>query len=366
MSSRCRHGLRALLATALLLPAAAQAGDAARVPLREGLSIVSAVERPNGDEEQIATITELDDSRFTTAVEFRTLRDGALDVQTRRRIQRREDLVAGNRLNVVFQDGDPELFPAATLQHVSAATLAALKQPGHAAVVLGTVPGYGASEQHPVLASVLSGRKYLRGTLTRVPDAVTTLSVLVNGVATELPVIHAQGELSVASERVQLELWILDDADNPLILASRQDRNRGQVVRIDYPLPEPKSDALETALTQGDCRVALDGIYFDTASARLLPQSRPALLAVAQLLKQRPEWRIAIEGHTDSVGDAAANLTLSQQRAATVRDALASGSGIDAARLPASGQGEIRPVGDNATLAGRAANRRVELSRQCP
>ena len=70
-----------------------------------------------------------------------------------------------------------------------------------------------------------------------------------------------------------------------------------------------------------------------------------------------------MEGHTDSLGGDAPNLDLSRRRAAAVKQALASGYGIDAGRLQTAGFGASRPKESNDTLEGRARNRRVELVR---
>jgi len=70
--------------------------------------------------------------------------------------------------------------------------------------------------------------------------------------------------------------------------------------------------------------------------------------------------RLEIQGHTDNVGAPAANLKLSQDRAAAVKAYLVQG-GVAAARLTTSGLGDTKPVADNRTDAGRAENRRVEL-----
>lgn len=102
-------------------------------------------------------------------------------------------------------------------------------------------------------------------------------------------------------------------------------------------------------------------VYFDTGSARIQPRSFPLLDEVAQVIVAHPELRrISVEGHTDSQGADTTNLTLSDRRAASVKAYLVE-RGVDAARLSSVGYGETRPVADNATREGRAANRRVEF-----
>ncbi|MEO6104182.1 MAG: OmpA family protein [Pseudoxanthomonas sp.] len=107
-------------------------------------------------------------------------------------------------------------------------------------------------------------------------------------------------------------------------------------------------------------RARLDGINFDFSSAKLRAESEPLLKQVASLLNAHPDWQITLEGHTDSVGGAAYNRTLSEQRAAAVVAYLVS-QGIAAERLQAVGFGMDQPVASNDGEAGRAQNRRVEI-----
>jgi len=86
---------------------------------------------------------------------------------------------------------------------------------------------------------------------------------------------------------------------------------------------------------------------------------------VADLLGRHPDWTLAIEGHTDSVGDPASNLRLSERRAAAVRQQLVTQYGVAPARLSAAGRGMSGYVAPNNTLTGRARNRRVDLVRRC-
>jgi outer membrane protein OmpA-like peptidoglycan-associated protein len=108
-------------------------------------------------------------------------------------------------------------------------------------------------------------------------------------------------------------------------------------------------------------RVTADGIFFDTNADRIRPESEPVLKQIGEMLAAHPDMRLAIEGHTDNVGAAAANLTLSQKRAAAVKAYLTTKHGVDAARLEAKGFGATKPVAPNADEAGRQKNRRVEL-----
>jgi OOP family OmpA-OmpF porin len=101
-------------------------------------------------------------------------------------------------------------------------------------------------------------------------------------------------------------------------------------------------------------------ILFDTAKSSFQKQTYPVLQAIVAILKEYPTAKFALEGHTDSDGKDAANLVLSQTRAAAVRSFLID-NGIAADRLTSEGFGEAKPVATNATKAGKAQNRRVEV-----
>ncbi len=103
------------------------------------------------------------------------------------------------------------------------------------------------------------------------------------------------------------------------------------------------------------------GIHFDTDSAKLRPDSAPALNAILGLLKNHAGSRWLIEGHTDNQGGAAHNQPLSEARAAAVVVWLKV-HGIEESRLLPQGFGDTRPVADNSTGNGRALNRRVEIA----
>lgn len=108
-------------------------------------------------------------------------------------------------------------------------------------------------------------------------------------------------------------------------------------------------------------RVVLDGIVFAFDKADILPESKPALDAIAEYLAANPSQTFYVVGHTDSNGTFAYNEKLSQDRARAVADALAADYGVAAGRLAPHGAGPLMPVFSNTTDAGRARNRRVEL-----
>jgi outer membrane protein OmpA-like peptidoglycan-associated protein len=108
-------------------------------------------------------------------------------------------------------------------------------------------------------------------------------------------------------------------------------------------------------------RVATQGVLFDTGSDRIRPESTPTLKEIGAMLKEHADLKLMIEGHTDNVGAAASNQSLSEKRAEAVRQHLISTYGVDASRLQSKGFGPSKPSTGNDTPEGRQQNRRVEL-----
>lgn len=104
-------------------------------------------------------------------------------------------------------------------------------------------------------------------------------------------------------------------------------------------------------------------IEFETAKAAILPAGQGVVKEIVTLLRNEPQLKLSIEGHTDNTGNAAENQRLSQARAEAVMKAVVA-QGIDAKRLSAVGHGQTYPIADNRKDAGRAKNRRVELVRK--
>jgi OmpA-OmpF porin, OOP family len=123
-------------------------------------------------------------------------------------------------------------------------------------------------------------------------------------------------------------------------------------------------DTLTTFLNSRDVTVnrsfTFDELQFDPGSARLSPISHAQLQQLAAVLKAYRTVLISVAGHTDNIGNASANLRLSAQRAAAVKQALV-GQGVAATRVADEGFGSERPIATNDTEDGRARNRRIEL-----
>jgi OOP family OmpA-OmpF porin len=109
-----------------------------------------------------------------------------------------------------------------------------------------------------------------------------------------------------------------------------------------------------------DGKIVANGIRFDTGKSTLKPESMGVINEIYQLMKDNPDLRFSVEGHTDNVGNDDSNMTLSAKRAERVKDTLIE-MGIDEDRLTSKGWGESMPMDDNNVPEGRANNRRVEF-----
>lgn len=112
-----------------------------------------------------------------------------------------------------------------------------------------------------------------------------------------------------------------------------------------------------------DGRFSTSGILFDVGSAVIKPESSGVLNTIGNVLKQNPDMKVRIVGHTDGSGDEKANQLLSEQRAEAVKGFLSSRFSLDNGRLESTGKGESEPVADNRTREGMAQNRRVDFIR---
>jgi OmpA-OmpF porin, OOP family len=169
--------------------------------------------------------------------------------------------------------------------------------------------------------------------------------------------VRPEGDVYVHLSAVE---WAKDD---PVYKA-----RRGAYIAVDIIEVRPmvqdmvtvSADEMSKAIV-GSGRVALYGIFFDTNKADIKPESKAALAEIARLLKQEPDLKLHVVGHTDNVGGYEFNLGLSKRRADAVVAALAKEYGIAAKRLTPNGVAYLAPVAANTTEEGRAKNRRVEL-----
>lgn len=106
--------------------------------------------------------------------------------------------------------------------------------------------------------------------------------------------------------------------------------------------------------------VVLENVQFESNSSELTAGSSESLDEVVNAMSEYDQLRIEIQAHTDNMGEASYNLSLSEKRANSVRDYLIA-QGVAANRMEVKGYGETQPIADNSTRDGRAKNRRVEL-----
>ncbi len=146
-------------------------------------------------------------------------------------------------------------------------------------------------------------------------------------------------------------------AGTGVLIGKKMDKQKAELEKIQGAKVESVTDANNLQAI----KVTFDsGILFTTAKSDLNASSKSALLNFAASLKETPETDITIYGHTDNKGSRDMNLKLSNDRAASVANFLAA-NGIQKTRMTTEGKAFDEPVADNATEAGRAQNRRVEI-----
>jgi outer membrane protein OmpA-like peptidoglycan-associated protein len=161
------------------------------------------------------------------------------------------------------------------------------------------------------------------------------------------------------------------EADRAKMAAADSDRARADADRLRMKAEQDQAQLrqqlldqfnsiLQTRDTARGLIVNMSDVLFDTARYTLKPGAREKLAKVSGIILGHPGLKIAVEGHTDSVGGDDYNVKLSENRASAVRDFLVA-QGVPAASVTSQGFGKTMPVADNSTAAGRQQNRRVEL-----
>ena len=227
-------------------------------------------------------------------------------------------------------------------------------------------------------------------TLHREGTADVAFPVLINDQPVELPAMHVSCKSPDSED--EGHIYVLDDLGNPQVLAGMsKSGGRDQIIKIYWNTANDSagggsgsggrsgssasggagggsgSEGGASRLAQElekNGRAKVYDIYFDFRSDVLRPESKKVLDEIAQVMRERPDWRLGVEGHTDNIGGNAFNQDLSSRRAAAVKQALVSGYHLDHSRFSTAGIGSSRPVASNDTMEGRALNRRVELVRE--
>lgn len=394
-----------------------QSESGSRVPLRPGLTVVTAIAQFGGDYESIKQIQQVSASAVRLSYRADNVPNPLEGLQklsgdkapkssgsvTGSRTVRTEDLRSAHDYMQWFGPNQPEVMPGSTAISVSREVLAELKDKGETEFsfrigglkgmagsllgALGQMAGGGAAgapKETKDLADMGKGQC----TLKRAGSGLTSFPVLLNDRRVSLPAVHAQ----CTTDDGLNDFYFLDDLDNPLALAWKlTGSDTLQVVKISYPPPPAASPGAPSSSGAGGAgagagagsgggggaggqhieqelkqtgQAEVYGIYFDFASDKIKPESEPVLREIADALNHNPTWKLRVEGHTDNIGGDEYNLDLSQRRAEAVKSALVNRYHIAAARLTPKGFGATRPKEPNDTLAGRARNRRVELVRE--
>jgi outer membrane protein OmpA-like peptidoglycan-associated protein len=355
--------LTALLLTAWIEGAAAMSAVSqsphVSVPLCAGLTVVTAISQQDGDYESIKTIESVTSQDLALKYSSETLENAATKKLTVRRKLRLADLASATLYMHHFNNKAATTIPGTTTLGASSTVLRSLKTSGEAR--FGIFESVGASapvdrNTHPNVYDY-----QMVETIRRVGSAPVMLPITVNDAATKLPAIHASG----VYYGDKAEFFFLDDEENPIALKYRIGRDTLDVVKINFRCAAAtavKLSRLEQSLLATG-RADVYSIYFSFNSDELREESAPTIEEIAEIMSRHPEWKLAIEGHTDNVASDSYNLKLSGRRAMSVRNALVTTQGIAATRLTSAGFGESRPKDRNDTLEGRARNRRVELVR---
>lgn len=125
-------------------------------------------------------------------------------------------------------------------------------------------------------------------------------------------------------------------------------------------LEEPEDAVLLAREEEEIIQTAFSALEFESGKAIIAKESFESLENLANLLKDKKDWKIKLDGHTDNVGKATDNLMLSKRRAEAVRFYLTQ-QGVDTDRILVKYYGQAKPIADNETLEGRQKNRRVEM-----
>jgi len=181
---------------------------------------------------------------------------------------------------------------------------------------------------------------------------------------------RAQAELDRATaEKAQAEAQLQQAQADAARAAAQAEQEKAQAAAAEairqkeeqrQRLLNQLNQVLETKDTDRGLVVSMPDVLFDTGSYTLKPAARERLARISGIVLAYPDLRLEIEGHTDSVGSDTYNQTLSEKRAASVRDYLVN-SNVSINNVIARGFGKTRPVADNSTASGRKLNRRVEM-----
>jgi outer membrane protein OmpA-like peptidoglycan-associated protein len=340
---------------------------ASQIPLCPGLTIVTAINQPDGDYESIKTIQGVTDKEVSLKYSTERKENGIITTMTTLRTILREDLRNATLYQHHFANRGAVTIPGTTAIGTSAAVLHALKTKGEAELGIFDPIALGVPvdrNAHPNTYEFQMVEK-----IQRVSAGPVMIPLTVNGEKVQLPAIQAHGDYTGD----KADFYFLDDESNPLSLRYRIGRDTLNVIKITArctgapvttmaDASPSEADQLDEALSKSR-RAEIYSIYFSFNSDLIREESAPTLRAIGEVMRRHPDWKLAIEGHTDGIATDTYNLELSRRRAAAVKNSLVTRHSVGPERLTTEGYGKSRPKDTNDTLEGRARNRRVELQR---
>jgi outer membrane protein OmpA-like peptidoglycan-associated protein len=342
--------------------------------------VVTAIADVDGDYESIKQIQSNNADGITLTYHGEKPKGDSHVVADVSRLVLAKDLDTAHKYAELFGMNQPRSFPGTTAITASKEVFTELSQKGSSQFsfqpdgmkgaignMVNVLAGFGGLSKKD-----LGGDKALESisqdecVLTREGSGLVAFPVLLDDQPATLPAVRA----GCSTDDGPAEFYILNQPEYPLMLSWKLGSgSQLQVTKISYPPTSAKS-ATAGASSQIDQqlqenkKVEIYGIYFDFGSDELKPESTVVLDEIAAVLTAHPDWKLNVSGHTDNIGSDDSNLDLSKRRAAAVKASLVANHHIAPSRLETDGFGASRPVDTNATLAGRARNRRVELVRE--
>ena len=346
--------------------------SAAKIPLQEGTVVTTAWGLKNEDVENRITIKSTSPTSFVEDMateEYKDDYDHDWKPTDYTDTVCNVDLASANTYVTVTALHMPHLFHGVTRLRLSDKSFQEAKSTGQLDL------------RYLDVLQLQEGVKptYEGGILSRVESQDVAYPMIVNDQPVTLPAIHLTGIMkSVGKDPTpkklrpfhsEAEIYVIDDPADPLVLLWRlkdplfhAGKFRIEVVKIEYKVPHP-INLVEKQLSEQK-RAITYGIYFDFNKDTIKPESDTVLKQIVQAMKDHPDWKLTVNGHTDNIGGDAYNLDLSKRRAAAVKRALVTRFHIAPDRLSTNGYGESGAIDTNETLEGRARNRRVELTRE--
>jgi outer membrane protein OmpA-like peptidoglycan-associated protein len=308
-----------------------------------GLTITRAYTSQYGpDAEEFNVITDV--TRDGIALSYSDTRG-----ITAQRLVRTADRRNAHSYLIGFDPRVPRVIPNTTSLGISSEALQQLRSSGVTAMSL----------MYDTRLSTISG------SLTLVNDN-GRLPVLVENQIVSIPVLIARGNFQNGARSASGYFYFVSDIKNPIAIEYSIRMSWEKALRTTRTVRVSAGRSEQAAMEQTLRtlrKLDVYGIHFDFDKATIRPAAKSLIADIAKTLKNNPAWTIRITGHTDAIGRPEYNLDLSSRRAEAVKQAIARNHGINPARISTAGAGSTKPKASNATLQGRAQNRRVELTR---